>query len=177
MPRPRILPYLITGMLTKKHILSGKEILHEFKYEIGEFWTVSHTQLYPELNRMATEGLIHPVEHPDETSNKTIYYELTSEGRSLFDSWIQEVVTEENEQYSILKIYFLKETDQKIIRHILQTTYDIHEQKLQRLFTRQTLLNNELKPKTDHYGHFLILSRAIDRETHHLAWLKHYLEQ
>ncbi len=176
MPRPRILPYLITGMLTKKPLLSGKEMLHEFKYEIGEFWNVSHTQLYPELNRMANEQLIESTEHPDEVSNKTIYYQLTSKGAALFDSWINEVVTVENEQYSILKIYFLKQTDQQIIRTILQATYDIHGQKLHNLLERQTLLTDTLDQKDDHYGHFLILSRAIDRETHHLAWLKTYLD-
>ncbi|WP_426423849.1 PadR family transcriptional regulator [Pediococcus acidilactici] len=36
--------------------MSGKDMIAEFKNEISEFWTVSHSQLYPELQRMTDEG-------------------------------------------------------------------------------------------------------------------------
>ncbi|MDC9284292.1 hypothetical protein PSL59_18045 [Clostridioides difficile] len=47
MPRPRVLPYIVLGLLNKNGVMSGKDMIAEFKNEISEFWTVSHSQLYP----------------------------------------------------------------------------------------------------------------------------------
>ena len=56
MPRPRVLPFIILGLLNKNGSMSGRDMIKEFKNEISEFWSVSHSQLYPELQRMLEEG-------------------------------------------------------------------------------------------------------------------------
>ena len=57
MPQKRILPYIILGLLQERP-LTGKEITHQFKNEIGEFWKASHSQIYPELTRMQADKWI-----------------------------------------------------------------------------------------------------------------------
>ena len=49
MPKKRILPYIILGILDQNPGSTGKFITNQFKNEIGEFWKASHSQIYPEL--------------------------------------------------------------------------------------------------------------------------------
>ena len=49
MPKKRVLPYIILGILKQNPGFTGKEITYQFKNEIGEFWKASHSQVYPEL--------------------------------------------------------------------------------------------------------------------------------
>ena len=57
MPQKRILPYVIMGILLNKDC-TGKQIMDEFRFDIGEFWQSSHSQVYPELKRMEQDRWI-----------------------------------------------------------------------------------------------------------------------
>ena len=58
MPKKRVLPYIILGILKQNPVISGKDITQQFKNEIGEFWKASHSQVYPELQKMLNDGWI-----------------------------------------------------------------------------------------------------------------------
>ena len=45
MPKKRILPYIILGILDQNPGSTGKFITNQFKNEIGEFWKASHSQI------------------------------------------------------------------------------------------------------------------------------------
>lgn len=47
MSNPRILPFVILGILSQNDHITADDILDEFNNEIGEFWKSSHSQLYP----------------------------------------------------------------------------------------------------------------------------------
>ena len=85
MPQKRILPYVILGILEKGDA-TGKQITDEFKYEIGEFWKSSHSQIYPELKHMLTDGWIDSYQKED--NDKEIYYRPTNLGKKIIADWL-----------------------------------------------------------------------------------------
>ena len=48
----RTLKYAILGMLSRRE-LTGYDMMKEFDRGLANFWYASHSQLYPELNRLA----------------------------------------------------------------------------------------------------------------------------
>ena len=85
MPQKRILPYVILGILEKGDA-TGKQITDEFKYEIGEFWKSSHSQIYPELKHMLTDGWIDSYQKKD--NDKEIYYRPTNLCKEIIAYWL-----------------------------------------------------------------------------------------
>ena len=77
MPQKRILPYVIMGILLNKDC-TGKQIMDEFRFDIGEFWQSSHSQVYPELKRMEQDRWIES--YSKEDNDKEIHYRLTAYG-------------------------------------------------------------------------------------------------
>ena len=81
MSKQRTLPYIILGVLsTCQSRLSGKQITDYVCREIGEFWQVAHSQVYPELKRMVQEGLLDL--HAVEGNDKERHYSMTASRRS-----------------------------------------------------------------------------------------------
>lgn len=174
MPRPRVLPYIVLGLLNKNGVMSGKDMIAEFKNEISEFWTVSHSQLYPELQRMTDEGQIEVVN--DVQNRKVINYAITKKGQTDLREWLATPITAKNDELTSLKMYFIADRHDPLLQQILKQAADLHEQKVAHLKQRQKLLFEETSAIEENYGHYLILSRAVEREASHLAWLKKHIE-
>ncbi|MFD3589489.1 PadR family transcriptional regulator [Streptomyces sp. NPDC058683] len=67
---------------------SGYELTKEFEQDLGRYaWRAGHTGIYPELNRMAEDGLVE-VTHEGARNSRT--YALTPEGREELRSWLME---------------------------------------------------------------------------------------
>lgn len=87
MPRERILPHIILGIMSSNGgEMLGKDIITFFNREIGEFWQVAHSQVYPELKRMTTEGYLTCHGLPDNDKEKM--YRLTAHGQEKLDEWL-----------------------------------------------------------------------------------------
>ncbi len=168
MPRPRILPFIILGVLNKRGASTGKIVLDEFQNEISEFWTGAHSQLYPELQKMTDEGRVSIV--PNQTNAKTVVYEITSIGKADLEAWLQEPVTEQNSALTSLKLYFVQERQAPELRAMIIADVKLHVEKLHHLQGRFTDLFSEADQIAGNYGHYLILTRAIERETNYVAW-------
>ena len=57
--------------------MSGYELAQRFEASVGSTWSAGHSQIYPELNRLADEGLVAAGE-PGPRGRKT--YAITDEG-------------------------------------------------------------------------------------------------
>ena len=91
MPKERILPFIILGIIDNHPKITGREITNEFNTEIGDFWKASHSQIYPELKRMLTDNWIKVTMNPDNAKEK--FYDLTSEGKEVLNHWLTQAVT------------------------------------------------------------------------------------
>ena len=176
MPKKRILPYILLGLINDKGQLSGREISTEFTHEIGEFWQASHSQVYPELQRMLTDHWIAVVPTAN-TDKKQIFYQLTETGRKVLTDWLHEPFTDKDEYLFALKLYFISNQTDPLLKNLITAELDYHQRKVEHLTERQKILFDSSTKIENHFGHSLILDRAIVRETTYVTWLQETLSQ
>lgn len=171
MPRPRTLPYIVLGLLNKNGAMSGKDIMTEFDQEISEFWTVSHSQLYPELQRLLTAGQIAVVPTPAEADSKVVTYSITEPGRLTCETWLAEPITAKNDELTAIKLYVIREASNSALHRILAQELALHQANLRHLQARFAACFADQAAIDADYGHYLILTRAVNRETDYVHWL------
>ena len=79
--------------------LSGYELVGIAQVVIGDFWTLTRSQVYRELARLAERGLIEGRE-PGPRSRRA--YRLTRRGREAFGAWIRRPPGTEQIRYPLL---------------------------------------------------------------------------
>ena len=79
------LRYALIGLLAWRPS-SGYELTRRFAVSMAHAWPVSHSQIYPELARLASEGLIEQTEHGPR-GRKT--YAATPAGVAALREWMQ----------------------------------------------------------------------------------------
>jgi DNA-binding PadR family transcriptional regulator len=67
--------------------MSGWDLVARAEERIGEFWSLTQSQVYRELARMAEDGLVEAGE-PGTRSKKI--YEITGDGRVAFAEWVNQ---------------------------------------------------------------------------------------
>lgn len=166
MPKKRILPYVLLGLINNKGQLSGYQISQEFKHEVGDFWHASHSQIYPELSRMKDDGWL-----VDNDEDKSTFYTVTPKGYEVLRNWMQEPLTDNEEIFS-LKLYFIKDETDPLLKILLQQELQLKQAKLEYLQDRLQQVFTSDEVIEENFGHHLILTKAIGRETNQIKWLK-----
>ncbi|MGQ5709674.1 PadR family transcriptional regulator [Lactobacillus sp. PSON] len=170
MPKKRILPYIIMGILKQNPNSTGKFVTTQFTDEIGEFWKASHSQIYPELKKMLADNWIQTL--PSKSNSKEIHYSLTELGKQKLDEWIKQPLTELpiNHDLFSLKLFFINDKSDPRIEKLITEEKALLNKQLAHLKIRKKLLfeNNY----QNNYGHYLILTRAISRIDGQLKWLE-----
>ena len=102
------------------------------------------------------------------------YYQITSLGKQILANWINEPVTELplNRDLFSLKLFFVTQKDAEIIEKLFNDQIILISDQLKHLKAREALLFTDESQIQEHYGHYLILKRAISRQEGQLAWLK-----
>ncbi|MEV8633322.1 PadR family transcriptional regulator [Streptosporangium sp. NPDC051023] len=77
----------LLGLLTAAGPASGYDLTKLFESSISNAWQARHSQIYPELNKMAADGLV-TVEEAGPRGRKT--YEITAEGSGELRTWLLE---------------------------------------------------------------------------------------
>ncbi|MGW4663730.1 helix-turn-helix transcriptional regulator [Streptosporangium sandarakinum] len=77
----------LLGLLTTSGPSSGYDLAKRFESSINHAWQARHSQIYPELNKMAADGLV-TVEEEGPRGRKT--YTITAEGRRELREWLLE---------------------------------------------------------------------------------------
>ncbi|MDE7050007.1 MULTISPECIES: PadR family transcriptional regulator [Lactobacillus] len=172
MPKKRILPYIILGILGQNPNSTGKFITNQFKNEIGEFWKASHSQIYPELKKMVEDNWIKQVS--DSNNEKEKYYHLTKQGEEKLHDWIDIPITElpVMEDLFSLKLFFIQDPNDPRISVLVKEQLGLLENQLKHLKDRENSLFSSREQRERNYGHYLILERAISRLDNQIKWLK-----
>ena len=163
MSKQRILPHIILGVISANESrVSGKQITDYVYREIGEFWQVAHSQVYPELKRMVQEGLLEVHAVPDNDKEK--HYSMTEQGQSLLDEWLtvpNEEIPQQKDIFSLRMFFISKMDDERIVGH-LEGQIVLLEKHLQHLLNRKETLFDETY-RIDVYPAFRPFSVAPDR--------------
>lgn len=82
------LPHVILTVLSTRDA-TGYDITKEFSASIGYFWKASHQQVYRELNKMASNGLVTCELHPQDGKPDRKVYSITEAGRQTLLGWFE----------------------------------------------------------------------------------------
>lgn len=84
---------------------SGYELTKQFEISLGNAWGARHSQIYPELRRLAEEGLL---EAGDEGARGRKEYTITPEGREELRRWLVETEPDRSARNeALLRVFFL----------------------------------------------------------------------
>jgi DNA-binding PadR family transcriptional regulator len=85
MLRDMSLRIALLGLLSAKGPASGYDLAKKFEYSLNHVWQAGHTQIYPELVKMAADGLV-AVESEGARGRKI--YTITQEGDGRLHEWL-----------------------------------------------------------------------------------------
>lgn len=174
MAQKNILRYILLGLLSHKK-LAGYDIKKLFEGELGDFWYSNHSQIYPELRRMESSGLISASTETVGTKLEKTYYEITAAGTFMLDEWMHEplsALVPSRDEFT-MKLYLINDASDPLVRELFQEEITRHQEKYQYLQLRWQELFANPDSRQQHYGHALILDQAIQREKQRLDWLQH----
>lgn len=101
---------------------SGWDLATEIPADIGDFWSITRSQIYRELHSLAAAGLI---EAGDPGPRDRVEYAITDEGREVFRSWITSPISVGGIRFPfLLRIRFGSEMPQEMLELALRTFYD-----------------------------------------------------
>jgi DNA-binding PadR family transcriptional regulator len=98
--------YVILGIL---HLgpHSGYDIKQLADVSTRHFWATSYGQIYPELKRLTSAGLVKPEDASKGTRQRTIYH-LTAKGKQALHTWVADPAIQplEVRDEMLLKLFF-----------------------------------------------------------------------
>jgi PadR family transcriptional regulator, regulatory protein AphA len=176
----RVLKFAILGLLEQEK-MTGYDIAAAFKGALGQFWSAKHSQIYPELKKLVVEELIEfeTVIQGEKLEKKL--YRLTAKGTAELMDWIQrvEAVNVSNKDEFMLKTYFIAAMDKQEAQQLFSNQLNSRQRKIGEL--EQILAELEAEQKapmhfsSPDFGHYLVLTRAIEREKSYIQWLERSL--
>ncbi|MCS5422976.1 MULTISPECIES: PadR family transcriptional regulator [Psychrilyobacter] len=168
----RTLKYAILGLLNRRP-MTGYDIGKEFNYELSEFWYAKHSQIYPELKRLAKEEFVtYDIEISGDILEKK-QYSITEKGQKELLMWLHkdEIIEKTPKDVFRLRMYFSNNLDLESRIHLLESQKMQHKK---RLYALQKILEQyPVVPdyNSDRFGDFIILEGAIIRQESLLKWL------
>lgn len=172
----RTLKYAILGLLNRGP-LTGYDITKEFASALGNFWSAKHSQIYPELKKLADEGLVvfHTVTQGEKLEKKL--YTTTPDGRKDFLQWLNQDEPLEPTPKDIfkLKTYFSDALPLGKRIEQFQSQLIKRREKLYILKNHKEKLYGNINPAslTDRQrSDYLVLQGAILREEAYVTWLR-----
>jgi DNA-binding PadR family transcriptional regulator len=98
------LGHALLGLLSSDE-LTGYELMQAFDRSLAHVWSASHSQIYPELAKLQSAGLIHHTESGPRGSKR---YSATDEGRAGVKRWLEQPPQPETVRSErLLRVFFL----------------------------------------------------------------------
>lgn len=103
--------YIVLGLLEQAGSATPYELKALVASSIGNFWSVPHSQLYAEPERLARGGYV--AESREQSGRRRRRYQLTTRGRAALEEWRAEPTDTlpELRDAALLKLFFGAEPD------------------------------------------------------------------
>ena len=168
----RTLKYALLVMLNKQD-MTGYELMKLFEGALAEFWSVKHSQIYPELKRLTEEGMVtYTVEISGNVLEKKIY-SITELGKQDFMNWLSQphkMKATPKEEFR-LQLFYSSALDIERQIYILEDQLKQHQDRLEYLKKSQLEFGEVPKKGTYEFSDYLVLLGAIKREEGMCDWL------
>lgn len=171
--------------------LSGYDLQKQFSLSVGHVWHAPDSQIYPELRKMETEGLIEGEEQTRGQRGTRRVYHVTDAGQSAYAEWMRSPLDYQRvRDPAHLRAAYLENTTPEAARAFLerhlsewQSELDQWEQELRRIDARDNpMLVRRLAvtPPVDHEKTVAFKRFAyeglVDRANGEIAWARRGLE-
>jgi len=120
------LRYALLALLSVEP-MTGYDLAKRFETSVAFVWHAPDSQIYPELRKMATEGLLQAEEVSWGPRGKKTQYRITDDGRAAFRAWMREPLEYFRERDPVhLKAAYLEWTEPHAAREHMQAHIDYH---------------------------------------------------
>lgn len=169
----RTIKYALLGMLNRES-MSGYELMKLFEGSLAEFWSVKHSQIYPELKRLYEEGMVTYTVEISGTVLERKIYSITDAGREDFLRWLKAnhpMRPTPKEEFR-LQLYYAAALPQEEQLALIKSQLTQHEVRLAHLRENQNAFGNVPPVGTYECSDYMVLLGAIAREEATCQWLR-----
>jgi DNA-binding PadR family transcriptional regulator len=177
-----VLKYALLGLLANQN-MSGYDLKVEFTQGIKNFWYAGHNQIYPELKKMTEDGLVkYELIKQDEKPDKKVY-SLTEKGQNELHTWLTNTLKlpDTMKDEFMLKVYFISSMSPEEAKNQFLEQLAQRQEKLAYLesVTRdlEKKHGDNISTTNPAFGTYLVLTRALERESSYINWLKKGIER
>lgn len=175
------LGYALLGLLARTD-QTGYDLSQGLKDPVSFFWHAQHSQIYPELAKLESLGLVRyelitQTERPDKK-----VYSLTMAGKKRLEMWLTaplEVPKVRDEL--VLKAYSLWLADPNAALQMMRDHAEIHAERLSdyegRLELVKQKVGKQASLESPWFGVQAVLVRGIGYEREYLAWCEWLIER
>lgn len=181
MPHVSTLGYALLARLARK-AHSGYELLQAMKRPVGFFWQASQSQIYPELKRLETLGLVtFEVINQEHRPDKKVY-SITSTGREALRRWaVSPTEPEPSRNELLLKVYSFWLADPIAALKLIRAQEDLHAGQLahyERILAEQQQAHPApIRVHEPLFGDYATLQIGLRYEREYVAWCRWLAEQ
>jgi DNA-binding PadR family transcriptional regulator len=136
------------------------------------FWAASYGQIYPELKRLAEQGLIAAEAAPEGGRRRTTF-RITDEGRDALTAWVRDPdLVNEMRDEGLLKVFFVGLLEREDAIAVLEAAREKYAEKLARL--------REIEPLAagaDRFGPLEVLQYGLGMSEFGVKWCDENLKK
>lgn len=173
----RTLKYALLGMLNQQD-MTGYELMKLFEGALSEFWSVKHSQIYPELKRLTEEGMVTFTVEISGTVLEKKLYSITELGRADFMHWLSQPHKMKNtpkEEFR-LQLFYSSALDPDRQIFLLEDQLHQHQMRLEHLEQNREKFGGIPEKGTYAFSDYMVLLGAIMREQTTCDWLRTCLQ-
>jgi PadR family transcriptional regulator AphA len=124
-----VLGHLLLGLLSDGE-RTGYELTRDFDTSLANVWGASHSQIYPELAKLESEGLIRKTEAGPRGSQR---YTVTGSGRAEAERWLSDTTPADAPRSErMARVFFLGMLPKERAASYLAEQQRAHREKLER---------------------------------------------
>lgn len=171
------LRYALLGLLDRQP-MTGYELTREFSSALSEFWNARHSQIYPELKRLAAEGLVEFSTEITGTQLERKRYSITLAGKRAFKTWegaSHPLPPTPKDEFK-LQLFFSDSLSATGRKRLLQDNLTAHQARLEHLEHNAEAFGTPEDLSDRELNDYLVLQGAIMRERASCTWLEKCLE-
>jgi DNA-binding PadR family transcriptional regulator len=155
--------------------MTGWQLHQSVRASVGAFWNITRSQIYVELERLATKGLVD--ELGDRGPRRQRRYEITPRGSEAFDAWITGFASDEAKPDALrsplaLLVFFGERLPPALLQRALLEHRLVRERRLEQLGP----MKNALSPDDKRRLPTAVLERGVRLHELHVRWIEEVLE-
>ncbi|MDI1461887.1 PadR family transcriptional regulator [Catellatospora sp. KI3] len=165
------LGYALLSLLTRGPA-TGYQLTQRMKSPIGHFWTAQHSQIYPELARLAAAGWVEAAEGDGPGPRQKKTYTLTPDGLAALREWLPRPPVVAPRSETVLKAYAANSADPAAMAD-LYGGIAARQRSLLDEWTREAAMLRDAghdDPAHPGFGNYAVLLMGIESARSTAAW-------